>query len=663
MTEPTPTPVRVTNIAGAAWYIGPMPEGSNPPGTTGSMGDLWLDPDTGLIWGPKAERLEWPADPNPGSLKGPPGTGSRGPAGPTGPPGADGPAGATGPQGPQGGVGPGGDQGPAGPAGPPGKGDPGPEGPAGPQGPAGNTGPAGPAGAQGNPGPAGPAGPEGEPGAGLELQGTVPAFGDLPTGLGPADSGAGYITEDDGHLWVWGGTEWVDAGPVQGPPGPQGDTGPQGPPGSTGTQGPPGAAGAAGAQGSAGTPGSQWFSVSAKPGTGLGVNGDWALDYVEPGGGDLYLKQSGAWQLYMNISGSGWYTGTAVPTASNPAGKVNGDLYLNTTNGDVYKWNAQSVGWALNGNIRGPQGVAGATGTAGAAGATGPPGTTGAQGPTGATGTAGAAGTDGVPGVPGNSIMSSIWVSGTDSGQAGQAQVSGSNVITVNRVDKQGVDRWTEMNAVLVGDTFLVQTKDQTWIATVNMVNQTSPSMLYGLTGWAPSGAPALGAQLRISATRKSAAGAQGPKGDTGAAGAAGADAPVLDNSEIELFMAGTQSVATSAWTAMTMTSTVFSRGTALTISGGGIKVNKAGRYRAWGKGDFGGSTGGTRRAIYVGSGTPAAADARPMGSPVGANAISMAVATTITAAVNEIIYVWLYQDSGATLNGSSAGFTLAYVP
>ena len=77
--------------------------------------------------------------------------------------------------------------------------------------------------------------------------------------------------------------------------------------------------------------------------------------------------------------GSVWYTGAGAP--SNAVGN-DGDLYLNTTNGDVYQKSAGTWGASV-GNIKGPIGDTGAQGA------------TGAQGDTGAQGATGAAGADG----------------------------------------------------------------------------------------------------------------------------------------------------------------------------------------------------------------------------------------------------------------------------
>lgn len=136
-------------------------------------------------------------------------------------------------------------------AGPPGP--QGPAGPTGPAGPAGATGPAGPTGAQGPIGPQGPVGPV------TEIKGSVPTSGDLPTSGNSV--GDAYIVEDTGHLWVWNGTNFVDAGLIVGPPGPTGSqgpagaTGPQGPAGTTGPAGPTGPPGATGASGATGAQG------------------------------------------------------------------------------------------------------------------------------------------------------------------------------------------------------------------------------------------------------------------------------------------------------------------------------------------------------------------------------------------------------------------------
>lgn len=108
------------------------------------------------------------------------------------------------------------------------------------------------------------------------------------------------------------GATWTVAG---------GATGPQGPAGPEGPQGDIGAQGVAGVDG---TDGSLWWGDAGAPAGGLGIQGDW---------------------------------------------------YLNTSNGDVYNKTGPST-WTLEGNIRGPTGLTGPEGPEGPEGAEGPPGTT-----------------------------------------------------------------------------------------------------------------------------------------------------------------------------------------------------------------------------------------------------------------------------------------------
>ena len=122
----------------------------------------------------------------------------------------------------------------------------GPAGPAGPAGAQGAAGPQGPQGATGAQGPQGPQGPKGDTGSGVNVTGSVAVVGDLPAGAALGDA---YIVTGTGHLHVWDGAAWVDAGPVRGPEGPQGATGGAGPAGPQGPAGPAGPAGADGADG------------------------------------------------------------------------------------------------------------------------------------------------------------------------------------------------------------------------------------------------------------------------------------------------------------------------------------------------------------------------------------------------------------------------------
>jgi hypothetical protein len=94
------------------------------------------------------------------------------------------------------------------------------QGPVGPQGP---IGPQGPQGEQGPPGEDGRDGVDGLDGEGHRILGVVPNADALPQ----LDNRVGdiWIADDTGHGWRWNGDDWVDIGPLRGPPGEQGPPG------------------------------------------------------------------------------------------------------------------------------------------------------------------------------------------------------------------------------------------------------------------------------------------------------------------------------------------------------------------------------------------------------------------------------------------------------
>jgi hypothetical protein len=104
-------------------------------------------------------------------------------------------------------------------------------------------------------GPTGPTGATGADGTSVTIKGSVPTEGDLP-GAGNTE-GDGYIVEATGHLWVWNGSAWADAGQIKGPTGATGPSGADGATGPTGPAGSDGAAGAAGPTGPTGATGAQ----------------------------------------------------------------------------------------------------------------------------------------------------------------------------------------------------------------------------------------------------------------------------------------------------------------------------------------------------------------------------------------------------------------------
>lgn len=125
-------------------------------------------------------------------------------------------------------------------------------GPQGPQGPKGDKGDVGPQGPQG---PQGEKGEQGNDGTSLNILGTKESEADLPLS---AEKNDAYLI--NGEMWVFDGTNWNNAGKIQGPQGPQGPVGPQGPkgdPGPQGIKGDPGEKGEQGAQGLKGNTGPQ----------------------------------------------------------------------------------------------------------------------------------------------------------------------------------------------------------------------------------------------------------------------------------------------------------------------------------------------------------------------------------------------------------------------
>lgn len=134
----------------------------------------------------------------------------------------------------------------------------------------------------------------------------------------------------------------------------------------TGAAGP---AGADGADGADGLNGSVWRDGTGVPSNALGVNGDY---YLNDANGDVYYKAAGVYTVVANIEGPAgsagsagaagtvWYSGAGAPAGGTG---VNGDYYLNTTNGDVYYKSGGA--WAVIDNLTGPQGPAGGAGSGG----------------------------------------------------------------------------------------------------------------------------------------------------------------------------------------------------------------------------------------------------------------------------------------------------------
>lgn len=294
----------------------------------------------------------------------------------TGPQGATGPTGPTGPEGPEGPEGPQGDTGTTGATGA--------TGPTGPQGDPGPTGPTGSTGSQGDPGPTGatgatgPTGPQGLPGdkyqttssstfnipnvddsvsftIGLDLSyspnQTIIVTPDLSitdyfhafvdsynpsTGLisvtctdttAAGDSYSAWTVNLSGAVGAEGPQGPIGATGATGSTGSAGATGATGPQGDTGPAGPTGPTGPAGADGIDGIDGATWRTGSGVPSNALGVDDDL---YLRTSNGDVYLKSGGAYSVIENIIGPTGATGPTGPTGpAGPTGGVDTQLLYN----------------------------------------------------------------------------------------------------------------------------------------------------------------------------------------------------------------------------------------------------------------------------------------------------------------------------------------------
>lgn len=270
----------------------------------------------------------------------------------------------------------------------------------------------GPTGPTGSDGLTGPTGATGANGTSVVIQGSVANSANLP-GSGNT-SGDGYITEDSGHLWVWTGSSWTDAGLIQGPPGVAGTTGATGATGSAGNNGATGATGATGAAGNNGATGPTGATGSAGNNGATGATGNNGA--TGPTGATGSAGNNGATGptgAASTVAGPTGPTGSTGATGANGtsvviqgsvaafvnlpgSGNTAGDGYITQDTGHLWVWTGSS--WTDAGLIQGPAGANGATG---ATGATGTAGSTGATGPTGLTG---ATGTFGVTGTTGQTI-------------------------------------------------------------------------------------------------------------------------------------------------------------------------------------------------------------------------------------------------------------------
>jgi integrin beta 8 len=218
-------------------------------------------------------------------------------------------------------------------------------------------------------------GPAGSPGSSGQdgLDGSAWFTGNIPPDPNQGRDGDFYLDLSTVSLYNKTGGSWSTAIPLRGP---QGEIGPAGINGANGTV---------------------WFAESGNPNEAPVFAGGKIGDfYLNTANGDVYIN-NGSWPATAALNlrgpaganGATWYYGAVAPSGVTPG--VSGDFYLNTANGNVYINNGSwPVMAALN--LRGPAGADGIDGTNGTNGADGADGATwyyGTVAPTGATGTSG----------------------------------------------------------------------------------------------------------------------------------------------------------------------------------------------------------------------------------------------------------------------------------
>jgi hypothetical protein len=263
----------------------------------------------------------------------------------------------------------------------------------------GNNGTAGATGATGATGNAGATGANGNDGSSVVIQGSVATSANLPpTGNTQGD---GYITQNTGHLWVWDGSAWVDAGLIQGPAGATGVTGATGGVGSAGATGATGATGNNGSAGATGATGATGNNGSAGATGATGATGN---------------------------NGSAGATGATGATGNNGSAGATGATGATGNNGSAGATGATGA--------TGNNGSAGATGATGATGNNGSAGATGATGATGNNGSAGATGATGATGIGTGSLDMAYDYSGAGFGRnitadAGAVKIAGADGLLI----------------------------------------------------------------------------------------------------------------------------------------------------------------------------------------------------------------------------------------
>ncbi len=234
----------------------------------------------------------------------------------------------------------------------------GPQGPQGPQGEKGDVGPQGPQGPQGE------KGEQGNDGTSFNILGTKESEADLPLS---AEKNDAYLI--NGEMWVFNGTNWNNAGRIQGPQGPQGPVGPQGPkgdPGPQGIKGDPGEKGEQGIQGLKGDTGLQGPQGPVGPKGEQGDAGVRGITFtpVVDSRGNISWSNDGGLENPQTVNITGPQGDMGAKGDTGPQGEK-GTTFIPSvdTDGNISWSNTDGIANPETVNIKGPKGDKGSDAT------------------------------------------------------------------------------------------------------------------------------------------------------------------------------------------------------------------------------------------------------------------------------------------------------------
>lgn len=234
----------------------------------------------------------------------------------------------------------------------------GPQGVQGPKGEKGDVGPQGPTGPQG---PRGEKGEQGNDGTSPNILGTKESEADLPLS---AEKNDAYLI--DGEMWVFDGTNWNNAGKIQGPQGPVGPQGPKGDPGPQGVKGDPGEKGEQGVQGLKGDTGPQGEQGPVGPKGEQGDTGARGITFtpVVDSEGNISWSNDGGLENPQTVNITGPQGDTGAKGDTGPQGEK-GTTFIPSvdTDGNISWSNTDGIANPETVNIKGPKGDKGSDAT------------------------------------------------------------------------------------------------------------------------------------------------------------------------------------------------------------------------------------------------------------------------------------------------------------